>query len=200
MCLILHGRAGDIRRLFDRRKGLVATIYTRNPDGVGVMARTRRRVDIARALPKSAEQARAFLRYHLGALEDDAEVAVHFRMATHGDVTLANTHPFGVGHGGWLMHNGMLDITDPDRPDWSDTALLAEALRGLERDQIVAPSFRRLLESLGQRFALFWPNQSLVIGQRLGVTLDGVWMSNTYAWAPQPTVRLKGWEKWLNRS
>lgn len=198
MCLILHGRAGDIRRLLDRRKELVTIIYARNPDGLGIMARARQRVGIARALPESVGQARAFLRHHLDAVGDDAEVAVHFRLATHGDVSLSNTHPFGIGHGGWLMHNGMMELTDPDRPDLSDTALLAEALRGLDRGQIVAPSFRRMLEALGQRFVFFWPAESMVIGHRLGVTLDGVWLSNVYAWTSPGGP--KGGEKWHNRS
>ena len=47
----------------------------------------------------------------------DEEVIIHFRLATHGSVSIKNCHPFRIGDY-WFAHNGVLPIRSiNDRTD-----------------------------------------------------------------------------------
>ncbi len=64
--------------------------------------------------------------YDLG----EREYVLHLRFSTHGGVCYANCHPFPIGGGGYVVHNGILSIRQ-DRPDRSDTWHFARNLRKL---------------------------------------------------------------------
>jgi hypothetical protein len=53
------------------------------------------------------------------------DVVVHMRMATQGEVSLANNHPFLVSkkHNLWMMHNGCCDY--PPKADEKDTGFVS---------------------------------------------------------------------------
>lgn len=96
-------------------KEALESAYTDNPDGVGFVWwnkgwRTCKSIDY------TYEQVEAFAQKldHMG-----LTWAVHFRWATTGGVTDKNCHPFPIGKGAYLMHNGVLpfDPTDPSRSD-----------------------------------------------------------------------------------
>lgn len=83
--------------------------------------------------------------------------AVHLRFRTHGAVSLPNCHPFDIGHGRWIMHNGQLSLSAVG--ERSDTAILADILRAIPRsrqDAILAD----LVEAAGNGSRL------LVLGQK----------------------------------
>lgn len=121
----------------------LADVWTRNSDGWGMMHLHRGRVYVRKGLDFPGL---------LRAVSDagDRPYWLHFRMATHGDVSLANTHPFDCGHGIFMMHNGiigtsayedyMFPLTDEPsladefliEPEQSDTAqFIAEIVRPL---------------------------------------------------------------------
>jgi hypothetical protein len=51
-------------------------------------------------------------------------MAIHFRLATHGDSTIANVHPFRMDEHTMVIHNGMLPIET--KGTRSDTAIFVE--------------------------------------------------------------------------
>lgn len=68
----------------------------------------------------------------------------HARFATHGDINIANCHPFKVDEAGhtWIAHNGILSTLE-DKSGRSDTAIFAEdvlanmgGIHALDNDQI----------------------------------------------------------------
>lgn len=154
------------------------------------------------------------------------EAYVHYRMATHGDIDLDMCHPFIINHPTAgdiaVIHNGILYNT-PDLGDksHSDThqfvyGVLAEMLLAITDPESVYSFIR----SFGFDFIiedyLGTQNRLVIIDNEGAVTfndtiwhtkrggdLDGVRLSNTYAWADidQPRRAIDPWEnydKWWN--
>lgn len=95
--------------------------YKDNPDGVGVLWWNEGWKDY-----RSIECKYADLEKFLDKLDSCRYTwAVHFRWATAGKVNKRNCHPFSVGNGGYLMHNGVLPYT-PTRKERSDTWQFAQ--------------------------------------------------------------------------
>ena len=156
-------------------------IYRRNSDGIGIVSPSGR--VIARTLVRDADHAWSLV----SGVRDGW---IHWRLATHGTVSSDNVHPFDVGHGCALLHNGIL------RGGWgdalrSDTAHYASALR----DVVTRHGVKRTLADAGYRRALVQPGSVLVvvgphldggqiISDRDGVQHKGRWYSNAYAWSP----------------
>lgn len=139
---------------------------------------------------------------HNARLPLDAEVYLHLRRATHGDVSHHMAHPFEVLPGLLLMHNGSIDCLAPQDTEVSDTAELARLLRdmlaGLSEIQA-----SRLIRSQGFR-ALTAPlvDDSMVLlldvegAVHLGrgwhtvridewsEAMDGIEVSNSHTWKP----------------
>jgi hypothetical protein len=111
--------------------------------------------------------------------------AIHFRWSTGGEKSKANCHPFDLGGGNFLMHNGTLTI-DPTKTA-SDTAVLAAWIKR---------------EGLGARLRAMTPivdglrrgSRLLVAGPGGTVDLWGEWHQETHGtysnknchWAPAP--------------
>lgn len=68
---------------------------------------------------------------HNTSLPLDAEVYLHLRRATHGDINREMAHPFEVRPGLLLMHNGSIDCLAPQDTAVSDTAELVRLLRDM---------------------------------------------------------------------
>lgn len=118
-------------------KEKIEAMWRRNPDGAGIMWINPESHDVGFA--KGFMSLKAFSEYIENNRDvfDTLEVAMHFRIGTHGGNTPGNTHPFrlirnqdtgkmGQVHCPYpvMMHNGILPIT-PRRGDISDTAELA---------------------------------------------------------------------------
>ncbi len=81
--------------------------YMRNSDGCGFVSDS----DHYKSLHFSTFMRRLLKR------KIDENVIIHFRLATHGSISLKNCHPFYKG-GYWFAHNGVLPIcSENDRTD-----------------------------------------------------------------------------------
>lgn len=136
-------------------------------------------------------------------LPDDAEVYVHLRQATYGDVVEGMAHPFMVRPGLLLMHNGSLHSLAPDDTTRSDTFELARLLSDMT-DGLSSEATARLLRSEGfarltaplihgSMIVLLDREGAVCLGRswhRLGAdewddAMCGMEVSNTHAWAPR---------------
>jgi hypothetical protein len=68
---------------------------------------------------------------HNARLPLDAEVYLHLRRATYGEVNHDMAHPYVVRPGLLLMHNGSIDCLAPPDPARSDTSELARLLHDM---------------------------------------------------------------------
>ena len=103
-----------------------------NDDGSGWVIRTPHGLEIFR----SARGIDKVLATFKGAREQwpDSWAVWHSRLATHGHIDDANTHPFQVPNTPWaLVHNGIMPLNDgPFRDDRSDSRILAEDCIGTQ--------------------------------------------------------------------
>lgn len=83
----------------------------------------------------------------------EAAAAVHFRMATHGSVSLKNCHPFNYQGELFMMHNGVLPIES--RHDLTDSEIYLRRVGGrLARHGLVSGEAVRVFDVRGNRFAV----------------------------------------------
>lgn len=162
-------------------------IYRRNSDGIGIVYPDG--TVPVRTIPRDADHAWSLVR------EVRGPAVIHWRMATHGSVTTENVHPFRIGKGLQLVHNGILS-------GWghgtvSDTRHYAAAVgdcvrkHGLAstwldprwRASVAAQISGSVLVAVGRGL----PDDGITIGDRSAVEHKGRWYSNTYAWSPVPT-------------
>jgi hypothetical protein len=138
MCLIITGTASNVL------KQDLDLAWRVNSDGAGYIEVTPdNRVIYYRGLMKI----KTLMRVLKNQVSPDSQLALHFRLATHGAVCAENTHPFLADPFCLLMHNGILSnfgsrSTATDLGS-SDSGHLARILAKIDKDDR-AP----LLESL----------------------------------------------------
>ncbi|NDD54456.1 hypothetical protein EBZ39_11370 [bacterium] len=181
MCLLIHQKPDT---QFDDE--FLASVYAQNSDGLGIMYADRGALVIAKALPRNAEEFAAFYREHA----EGRECVVHARMQTHGDIDLANCHPYNVTDRVALAHNGVLSTGNDADKTKSDTwhfveNIIRPAVLG-DESIILRDSWQRFIGSAigsSNKFGLMTAAGDVVIINRAsGVEFRGAWLSNTYAW------------------
>ena len=194
MCLLISGTSVAIRKQLLETAGLIDDIYYNNSDGLGVMFSNGNELVTTKLLPKDANEARAMI----NALpDDDRELAVHWRMKTHGHIDLTNCHPYNIDDRTALMHNGILHTGNKANPALSDTLhFINDYLLNVPADVLHKPGFIEMLGDFikNNRFAIMSADGRLsVVNKDQGISCDGVWYSNTYAW--EPSMLLPGYGK-----
>lgn len=188
MCLLLTGKSNAIRAMYLGNPFMIQDVYSSNSDGVGIMyaAGDGKTLQVEKALPQNVEQATDFIKR---LPDDDRELAMHWRMKTHGNIDLSQCHPYKVEDGTWLMHNGILHTGNKADVTKSDTwHFIADYLSGLSIDALHHPGVAEFMgEFIGSnRFAIMSGDGRLtVINKDQGIEHDGIWFSNTYAWMPE---------------
>ena len=197
MCLIITGQSNKVRATLLNTVGLIDDIYSSNSDGVGFMYGTTDGLKVVKHLPKSIADARAVVSRMP---DDDREIAIHWRMTTHGHTDLTNCHPYDVIPGYVaMMHNGILHTGNAADKSKSDTWHFI-------KDYIASPisehpdlaynlAFLEMLgDYIGNNRFVFMNGEGRIshVNSDQGVEHDGMWFSNTYAWVPSrliPTYR-----------
>ena len=168
----------------------IERMWNRNHDGAGIMWRTPNGVSFRKGFMHLSEFL-TFVDANRRELEA-AEVAMHFRIGTHGGNTPGNCHPFIVDSAAdmhllsadgvkapVLMHNGILPLA-PRRKSISDTAELA-----LRAGRYVDPmDFLTDADELltGNRVIVFAPNGvTKFLGDAFKKGADGLMYSNLYS-------------------
>ena len=185
MCLLITGKSNAVRTALLHTAGLIEDIFTNNADGLGVMYGTSKGLKVCKTLPNSAAEVVIFLSK---LPTDDREVAIHFRWRTHGDINLDQCHPYPVNETTAMMHNGVLEQGNAGDKTKSDTwHFIEDYMKSLPIDTLHDAGFTKLLGDFvgNNRFAIMSGDGRLtVVNQHQGVSHDGVWFSNTYAWEP----------------
>lgn len=192
MCLLITGTSKQIRATLLDTPGLLDDIFLSNADGVGAMYVTAKgALRTPKTLPKNLGQAHAFIAQ---LPQDNRNIAIHWRMKTHGAINLLNCHPYDVIPGQMaLMHNGILsqgnraDVTKSDTWHYINDVVrpMMEAAPALMTNQ----AWLNLIEAditNSNRFAIMnSAGELVVLNKETGIEHDGMWFSNTYAWSPE---------------
>lgn len=155
------------------------TCYFNNPDGMGFMYVKNGKIVIVKEL-KNFDY---FLTMYHKALRCnlDASFVLHFRIATHGKIDLANCHPFRVNSELAFCHNGILDIDSTEKV--SDTRMFAKTiLRKLPANWLHNDAIVELVESyIGEYNKMVFLSNTgevSILNEHKGVWDNGVWYSN----------------------
>jgi hypothetical protein len=203
MCLIIKKPAG--RRI---TTDFLENAWRHNHHGWGFFHRdtAQQRLVWARGLDVEALISRN------AGLPLDAEVYLHLRRATHGDVNHEMAHPFEVRPGLLLMHNGSIDCLAPQDTEVSDTAELARLLRdmlgGLSDAQAGALIRSRGFEALtaplidGSMVLLLDAQGAVRLGrswhavrrEEWDEAMAGIEVSNTHTWGQHTAAQAQGRE------
>jgi len=108
-----------------------------------------------------------------------AEIALHFRIATHGRINLDNCHPFNVGPNHAIVHNGI--ISGHGNDEYSDTHQFAEnVLSAFISDQLYISPFVELIESYIEMSKIILVGElgTIIYNEHLGHWNAGNWYSN----------------------
>lgn len=164
----------------------LADFWSRNRDGAGVMWAEGGKVRVEKILSPTAAQWIRFYKEHAAG----RSCLIHLRMRTHGNIDFDNVHPYEVGNGVWLMHNGILSYGNDEDPSKSDTW---HYIRKHLRDAVAADPkvihTKHFAETVGKhigasnRFGIMdGAGRSVLVNRSSGVVWGGAWFSNTYAW------------------
>lgn len=196
MCLIITGPSANVRATLLNTQGLIADVFQSNGDGLGVMYKNRKGLRVRKLLPTTIEDVTKFID---DLPQDDRNLAMHWRMRTHGDIDKLNCHPYDVVPGRVaLMHNGILHTGNRVDTTKSDTwhfiqDFLASPV-GISTDLVHSPGFLKLLEEYieDNRF-VFMDDQGRmsIVNRDQGVAVGPLWFSNTYAW--EPSMLISSW-------
>lgn len=147
-----------------------------NDDGWGVMAwRKQQLLTVKKGLSKED-----FWKVYNNFQE--RKLAIHFRLASAGSVSLQNCHPFEVSDDIWFFHNGTISRETGDK---SDTAVFVEEiLQPLKREVKnfwKNPLIEKIILKISPsgRFVLANKTGDIwIINKNLGVEENNIWMSN----------------------
>lgn len=188
MCVICYKKREQKLPTEDK----IRAMWTSNPDGAGIMWKTDKGVNFDKGFMHLSEFL-DFVKKHEKKLAG-AEVAMHFRIGTHGGNTPGNTHPFIVDSDAdphvlsgrelpfVLMHNGVLPI-GPRRKDISDTAELALRAGGYDPPDAFLCS---ISDMIGQNKIVVFrkDGDALFVGAEWKTGDDGLLYSNlNHEWA-----------------
>lgn len=194
MCMLTYSPPGT-RPDFDklREAGI------NNPDGFGFAIIDWRKCRIVQHRSLDLEESLAA--YSLALSLHEGPSLWHARWATHGELTIANVHPFMVDDGATVLaHNGIMPLKERDT--LSDTATFAADYwplwsRGAIDDateygqlaQVIGAGSKLVILTVDPRYAC----SAYIVNEKDGHWVDGTWYSN-YSYTKR-TFSSWTWEK-----
>jgi predicted glutamine amidotransferase len=165
---------------------LLADFYDFNSDGFGAMYAEAGKLVIIKTLGKP-DEIEALYKKELA----HRDCIIHYRMKTHGDIDLDNCHPYRINDDIWMAHNGILAMGNPIDKRKSDTWHFIEYIirpaLAADPDLIFDLDYQEYLENMiggTNKFAFMHKSgKSVILNEQAGVTHQGAWLSNTYAWS-----------------
>lgn len=173
MCMLIYSPQGKAIS-----GNLVRHINARNGDGIGVMAngttvRFLGRTQGIDALTLVRALAAAKIPYGL-----------HFRWATHGDLSAANVHPFAIPDTDmYVMHNGVIGWLPTDGVR-SDTATYVDEFLSGSPGVASGDYWRDVETDIGagnKMLVMDGAGSFRILNEYLGDWIDGIWYSQTYS-------------------
>ena len=114
---------------------------------------------------------------------EQTQLAIHFRLATHGEINAQNCHPFLVSDTSAIMHNGILSKKYSYNPDISDSFLFSQQLIKHEKNFLRKNCLKRYIEheTIGSRILYFNAEKNMVIMTGTWHKFKGLYFSNYYS-------------------
>lgn len=182
MCLIIASPYGTLAS-----NEVITNAWSHNDDGWGLMvARDGKTVEVWRGMSLKGLKAK------LSEAESFPH-AIHFRFGTHGNRrAIQNCHPFPVGSGMFLMHNGIINGIPIIHPTLSDTWHLAALMKAsFATRKALRASLTDVGKEIGKgnKLVLLAPDGVIdIVNESAGAWENGIWYSNEYSKYPTHTT------------
>lgn len=158
-------------------KDVLQTCFENNPDGCGFAYVQDGTVYIKKFLNNFEEFYTEYSK-----VENLSNMLIHFRIKTHGDISLENCHPFIMNDRMALIHNGIISGYG-DKDSKSDTRdFIDKVLSKISHKMWKNPAFRQLVgDAIGysKLGILDTSGNCYIINEAKGKWDDGVWYSNS---------------------
>lgn len=154
------------------------TCWEANPDGAGLCYFDGEKIQIL----KDMKGAKTFHKSYLAVREKfpSIDIAIHFRISTHGRVNVTNCHPFKVNKTTAFIHNGMINNVAVN-PDFSDTYIFNETIvKSLPNNFVKNTAILELLANyIGySKLVIISGENASIVNEELGLWDGGNWYSN----------------------
>lgn len=179
MCIIVHIPAGA-----DVDDKTLNNCFDNNPDGAGFVSKDKETGLLT--LRKGFFSFKDFLEAYTPFKGN--ELLLHFRIKTHGNVNMENTHPFAVNDRMAFAHNGIISNIDTKNKEFSDTwhfneNIIKPLTQRFSNDIINSPEIQQLItEYIGPSRLVFIQegkeNTTWIFNKKAGEVVNGVWYSN----------------------
>jgi len=152
-----------------------------NPDGGGIMYADKGQIHVYKCMSKKS----VIKRYYAIRKTFTGVICLHFRIATDGEVNVANCHPYKVNDSTYLMHNGILSEYSGLMTDKADTQLFIEdILKGFTVKELFSDNVLKLIAKTigtGNKFAIMEAGgKCTIVNSKMGhYDEQGNWYSNT---------------------
>jgi glutamine amidotransferase len=167
-------------------KDLLQTCADNNPDGCGFAYNLDDKIIIKKFMDFNS-----FWKEY-SKVQEGKTMLIHFRIATHGNVELANCHPFKLNNHMALIHNGIISGYGSKTENLSDTRdFIDKVIGNISYKMWKNPSFIKLVEAtIGYSKLVILDNKGkyYIINEKKGDWVDGVWYSNSSWKAKTKTV------------
>ena len=172
MCVIIHKPVGCAVPREDFYQA-----HEANPDGFGLIVK----VPGKQALTMHKGLFSADASWNMYQAYEELEMVLHWRWATHGDVTEDNCHPFRLPRGAWVVHNGIL--TGYGSRYTSDTRdFVQQIIVPMVGNGRITPAHIATLEGMiggYNKLAIFDPIRGVhLVNGSAGIRQGGLWYSN----------------------
>lgn len=187
MCIAIYKPAGQVIT-----KDILSVCNDNNPDGMGFAFPDSGRVEIVKT-PYYADFDEWYKEYSSRA--KDVPMLIHFRIATHGQMDDANTHPFQVNPSLAFIHNGIIPgLGDKHYSDtWYFNKQLAEVSTKTIHYRIIQDMMADYIGRGSKLVFLDSKGRHVIINQQAGHWVNGVWYSNNSYEEYVPAPSLTGW-------
>lgn len=174
MCIAILAQPGKVLTVEQMNN-----CWASNPHGAGfVYVKDGKFVFVKELLKKEK-----FIKLYFKHLDEAKEspMLIHFRVRTHGDISIPNTQPIQVDQDTAFIHNGVINCV-PNHKNHSDTVMFSRMV--LRR---IRPGFhqsQRILDMIdkvvGFSKLVFLGTDKTVglVGEKMGDWKDGIWYSN----------------------
>ncbi|MBK7105908.1 MAG: class II glutamine amidotransferase [Ignavibacteriae bacterium] len=172
-------------------KELLNECWQTNSDGAGIMYAIDGKINIFKEL----KNFNTFYEYYSTLRKEfkKTKIALHFRIATSGNIDLYNIHPFYVNENLAFMHNGIINILLQKKSKISDTiAFNQKILKQLPQNFLNNHALVELISRYAERSKLLFMNNHgkyWIINEHLGHwDKKGNWYSN-YSYCELPFLK-----------
>lgn len=160
-----------------------------NPDSIGIVYKGEKGLVVKKYVGKTLKD-KCKVKKIYDKINSKDEFAIHFRYATHGKVDEKNCHPYYMGRGIWVMHNGIIsgygDTNKSDTKDFIDKFLkpYTEGEDGFMNDVDFIHEVGNLIGHGNKLLLIDNDFNWSIVNDKSGQWIDGCWLSNLYSIEP----------------